>query len=60
MLLGTVFNFNSLFVNLPCAWLASRAGRRWRGRADAIHWMRRIVGGVFVLLAVRLAALSRD
>ena len=60
VLLGTVFNFNSLFVNLPCAWLASRAGRRWRGQADALHWMRRIVGGVFVLLAVRLAALSRD
>jgi threonine/homoserine/homoserine lactone efflux protein len=60
MLLGTLFNFDSLFVNLPVAWLASRAGSRWRGRADAIHWMRRIVGGVFVLLAVRLAALSRD
>jgi threonine/homoserine/homoserine lactone efflux protein len=60
VLLGTVFNFNSLFVNLPVAWLASRAGHRWRGRADAIHWMRRIVGGLFVLLAVRLAALSRD
>ena len=60
MLLGTLFNFDSLFVNLPVAWLASRAGRRWRDRADAIHWMRRIVGGVFVLLAVRLAALSRS
>ncbi|HKP67337.1 MAG TPA: LysE family translocator [Casimicrobiaceae bacterium] len=60
MLLGTLFNFDSLFVNLPVAWLASRAGRRWRGRADAIHWMRRIVGGVFVLLAVRLTALSRN
>jgi len=60
MLLGTLFNFDSLFVNLPVAWLAGRAGLRWRGRADAMQWMRRIVGGVFVLLAMRLAALARE
>jgi threonine/homoserine/homoserine lactone efflux protein len=60
VLLGTLFNFDSLFVNLPVAWLASRAGRRWRHRARAMQWMRRAAGGLFVLLAVRLAALSRD
>ena len=60
VLLGTLFNFDSLFVNLPVAWLASHAGRRWRHRARAMRWMRRVAGGLFVLLAVRLAALSRD
>jgi threonine/homoserine/homoserine lactone efflux protein len=60
VLLGTLFNFDSLFVNLPVAWLASHAGRRWRHRARAMQWMRRAAGGLFVLLAVRLAALSRD
>jgi threonine/homoserine/homoserine lactone efflux protein len=60
VLLGTLFNFDSLFVNLPVAWLASHAGRRWRHRARAMQWMRRVAGGLFVLLAVRLAALSRD
>ena len=60
VLLGTLFNFDSLFVNLPVAWLASHAGRRWRHRARAMQWMRRVAGGLFVLLAGRLAALSRD
>ena len=60
VLLGTLFNFDSLFVNLPVAWLASHAGRHWRHRARAMRWMRRVAGGLFVLLAVRLAALSRD
>ena len=31
--LGCVFNFNSLFVNLPVAWLAARAGGGLRKRA---------------------------
>jgi threonine/homoserine/homoserine lactone efflux protein len=31
--LGCLFNVNSLFVNLPVAWLAARAGRSVRTRA---------------------------
>jgi threonine/homoserine/homoserine lactone efflux protein len=58
--LGALFNFNSLFVNLPVAYLAGRAGGRLRRGADSLKWMRRVTGGLFVLLAVRLAALSRD
>ena len=58
VLLGALFNFNSLFVNLPVAWLASRAGRRLR--ASRAIWLSRMTGGLFIVLAVRLAALSRD
>lgn len=58
--LGALFNFNSLFVNLPVAYLAGRAGGRLRRGAESLKWMRRVTGGLFVLLAVRLAALSRD
>ncbi len=58
--LGALFNFNSLFVNLPVAYLAGRAGGRFRRGAESLKWMRRLTGGLFVLLAVRLAALSRD
>ena len=58
--LGTLFNFDSLFVNLPVAWLASRAGRRLRSGSRGLQWMRRAAGGLFVVLAVRLAAFSRD
>ena len=60
LLLGALFNFNSLFVNLPVAWLASRSARRWRASDRAAQWLRRVTGSLFVLLAARLAALSRD
>ena len=60
VLLGALFNFNSLFINLPVAWLASRAGQRMRKGVRGLQWMRRLTGGVFVVLAARLAALSRD
>ena len=58
--LGTLFNVDSLFVNLPVAWLASRAGRRLRSGTRGLQWMQRIAGGLFIVLAARLAAFSRD
>ena len=59
VLLGCLFNFNSLFVNLPVAWLASRAGRGLRGSARAARWLAGAVGGLFVLLAARLATIEK-
>ena len=59
LLLGALFNFNSLFVNLPVAWLARRGARRCRESGDGAQWLRRATGGLFVLLAARLAAVSR-
>jgi threonine/homoserine/homoserine lactone efflux protein len=59
VLLGSLFNFNSLFVNLPVAWLASRAGRGLRDSARWSRWLTGAVGGLFVLLAARLATLER-
>jgi threonine/homoserine/homoserine lactone efflux protein len=58
--LGCLFNFNSLFVNLPVAWLAARAGGRIRAHARAARWLSGAVGGLFVLLAARLATLERS
>ena len=58
--LGCVFNFNSLFVNLPVAWLAARAGRRVRAHGATARWLTGAVGGLFVLLAARLATLERS
>jgi threonine/homoserine/homoserine lactone efflux protein len=60
LLLGALFNVNSLFVNLPVAWLASRAGRRLRGTPRAMAWLSRATGGLFIALAVRLSLLSRN
>ena len=60
VLLGCVFNVNSLFINLPVAWLASRAGRGLRESARLSRWLTGAVGALFVLLAARLATLSRS
>lgn len=57
--LGTLFNVNSLFVNLPVAWLAAQAGRRGRRSIRLARALHGAVGALFVLLAARLAALER-
>ena len=58
--LGCLFNFDSLFVNVPVAWLAARAGRRVRARPFEARWLTGAVGALFVLLAARLATLERS
>ena len=60
LLLGALFNFNSLFVNVPVAWLASRAGRRLRAAPRAMRWVSRGTGCLFIALAARLSLLSRN
>ena len=58
--LGTLFNVNSLFVNLPVAWLAARAGRRARGSRRLVRMLQGSVGALFVALSARLALLERQ
>ena len=58
--LGCLFNYNSLFVNVPVAWLAARAGSRVRAHAQATRWLTGTLGALFVLLAARLATLERN
>jgi threonine/homoserine/homoserine lactone efflux protein len=58
--LGALFNVDSLFVNLPVAWLASRSASRLRAGARAARWLRRAAGSLFVVLAARLAVASRS
>lgn len=60
LLLGCLFNFNSLFVNIPVACLAARAGRRFRANAALARWMTGAIGALFVALAARLATLERN
>jgi len=59
VLLGCLFNFNSLFVNLPVAWLASRAARRLRASARAARVLQGALGAFFIALAARLALTER-
>lgn len=57
--LGTLFNVNSLAVNLPVAWLAAQAGRRARASERVVRAMHGALGALFVLLAARLAVYER-
>lgn len=57
--LGCVFNFNSLFVNVPVAWIAARAGHGARTSAATARWLSGAIGSLFVALAVRLALAQR-
>jgi threonine/homoserine/homoserine lactone efflux protein len=58
--LGCLFNFNSLFVNVPVAWLAARAGHRVRAHPRSARWLSGALGALFVALAARLATLERS
>ncbi len=55
LLLGLLFNFNGLWVNmgwaLAAAWLASRATALQKG----MHWLDRIAGAMFVGFGLKLA-----
>jgi threonine/homoserine/homoserine lactone efflux protein len=57
--LGTLFNVNSLFVNLPVAWLASEAARCGRASERASRLLHGAAGALFLVLAARLAAFER-
>jgi len=60
VLLGCLFNVNSLLVNVPVAWLASRAAHAWRAGRGQARVLQGVLGGLFVLLAARLATLERS
>ncbi len=55
LLLGLLFNFNGLWVNLgwavAAAWLAGRAGVVQK----SMHWLDRIAGAMFVGFGIKLA-----
>ena len=58
--LGTLFNVNSLFVNLPVAWLAAQAGQRGRASPGVARVLQGAAGALFLFLAARLATLQRS
>ncbi|MEY4737871.1 MAG: hypothetical protein RL302_2190, partial [Pseudomonadota bacterium] len=55
LLLGLLFNFNGLWVNvgwaLAAAWLAQRVDAVQRG----MHWLDRIAGAMFITFGLKLA-----
>ncbi len=55
LLLGLIFNLNSLPINFGYAWLAGWASRRVGTIQRAMHWMDRAAGVMFIGFGLRLA-----
>ena len=56
VLLGLIFNLNSLPINFAYAWLASWASRRLALVQHALRWMDRAAGLLFIGFGAKLAA----
>jgi threonine/homoserine/homoserine lactone efflux protein len=55
LFLGAVFDFNGTLWNLLIAWSTARISKRLAPSAAFKRWFNRCVGGVFILVGVRLA-----
>lgn len=55
LLLGLLFNVNSLPINFGYAWLAGWASRRVGAVQRTMHWMDRAAGVMFIGFGLRLA-----
>ncbi len=53
--LGLIFQFNGLLVCIAYALVADRIGAFLRSRFDVAGWLTRAMGGLFILLGLRLA-----
>ncbi len=54
-LLGVLFNFNAIFVNLAWALLAGWTARRVGAVQRGMHWLQRGAGALFIAFGLRLA-----
>ena len=55
LLLGLIFNINSLPINFGYAWLAAKAAQRVQTVQRAMHWLDRAAGLMFVGFGLKLA-----
>jgi RhtB (resistance to homoserine/threonine) family protein len=55
LLLGLIFNLNSLPINFGYAWLAAKAAQRMQTMQHAMHWLDRAAGLMFVGFGLKLA-----
>ncbi|MFN3738504.1 LysE family translocator [Hydrogenophaga sp.] len=55
LVLGLIFNLNSLPINLGYAWLAAWAARRLDAVQKAMHWLDGLAGLMFLGFGLRLA-----
>jgi threonine/homoserine/homoserine lactone efflux protein len=55
LLLGAIFDVNGTLWNLLVAWSTARLSNRLAPSAAFKRWFNRCVGGVFILIGIRLA-----
>ena len=55
LMLGTLFNFNGMFVNIGWAALASWMAGRMQAVQHAMHWLDRLAGAMFISFGIKLA-----
>lgn len=63
VLLGLMFNLNSLWVNLAYAWLGASVGEalgavaspRWHKLQGQLQWVERLAGALFIAFGLKLA-----
>ena len=55
LLLGLIFNFNGLWVNLGYAALGAAASQRFTALQHGIRWLERAAGAVFIGFGLKLA-----
>lgn len=59
LVFGAVLSLGGFFINAAAGLFAGGAGRRLTGSDTARRWLGRVSGGIFALLAVRLALMER-
>lgn len=59
LIFGAVLGLGGFVINGAVGLFAGTAGRRLTGNPGAVRWLNRVSGGIFALLALRLAVLER-
>lgn len=55
LLLGLIFNFNGLWVNLAYAGLGAAVSQRFAALRRGMHWLERVAGVLFIGFGLKLA-----
>jgi threonine/homoserine/homoserine lactone efflux protein len=58
LILGVIFNINSLWVGLGYAWIGGAASRRWRSLQRHLRTLERTAGALFIGFGLKLALMD--
>jgi threonine/homoserine/homoserine lactone efflux protein len=58
LILGVIFNINSLWVGLGYAWIGSAASRRWVSLQSHLRTLERTAGAIFIGFGLKLALMD--